>query len=138
MQSWTWVVAQQRTVIPYGTEVPLKGTQDRQVENEESNWISGDLRDEDEEEEEPGFRVRSGLTDVTNLDVVSVVGPQQGGSVVELGQPVAVRRKPTPEEKRSWELLQEAIKEGERGLKKHVAWRREARVLQQQRQDQGF
>ena len=135
-QKQAWVVAQARTIVPFGTEVPLKVSQEYDVVEKGWNWISGEVGEEDEEGEVHGHQVRAGLTDVTNLSVVAVVGTQPGGSIIEAGQPVAVRREPTVEEKRSWELLQEAIKEGEMGLKDHQE--RRAGVVQHQKLQQSF
>ena len=34
-QTWTWVVAQRRTVVPYGAEVPVPVAQDWKIQEEE-------------------------------------------------------------------------------------------------------
>jgi hypothetical protein len=131
----TWVKAKERKYVPYGAEVYLSVEQEEKEDDEKKCWICPAL--EEEGDGEPlGHRVRPGFTDVANLQVVAVVGTLPGGSTIEVGQPVAVRREPTVEEKRSWELLREAVKEGENGLKEHEA-RNEEAILHQKLQ-QGF
>ena len=63
-----------------------------------------------------GYQVRPGLTDLESPVVVRVVGTLPGGGVIEEGEPIAIRRVPTEEEKRAAELLREAITEGKKGL----------------------
>ena len=65
-----------------------------------------------------------------------VVGTHKAGTTIPLGQPLALRRSLTEVERLSFERLQEAIKEGERGLKEFQE-RKEHRV-HQNRADQCF
>ena len=58
-----------------------------------------------------------------------MVGTQRAGVKIPLGQPLAIRRTPTEVERLSFERLQEAIKEGELGLK-HYEDCKENRVHQ--------
>ncbi len=60
--------------------------------------------------------MRPGLTDLDCPVVVKVVGTLPGGGKIEKGEPIAIRRVPTSEEKRAAELLLEAIKEGKKGM----------------------
>ena len=132
----SYLVAAERTKIECGEEVVLPVTQEVDVDPSKAAWVDGDVGLDEEEELAQGHRVRSGITDQVTVTVVRVVGTQPGGSVIEVGQPVAMRRPPTLVEERSAELLQEAIKEGERGLAEH-AQRREKRIIMQ-KQQQGW
>ena len=49
VENWTWVVAQQRTSIPFEQEVPVVVAQDREVEDPECSWVDGDLKEDAEE-----------------------------------------------------------------------------------------
>ena len=65
------------------------------------------------------FVVRPGLTDSGPVRKVCVIGTVLAGTNIPCGQPVAIRRTPTEQERASFVLLQEAIKEGKLGLKQY-------------------
>ena len=48
-----------------------------------------------------------------------MIGTVRAGTKIPCGQPVAIRRTPTEQERLSFEVLQEAIKEGKLGLKQY-------------------
>ena len=72
-----------------------------------------------------------------NRRAVQVVGLHQRQATIEKGEPIAVLRVPTWLELRSYELLEEAIKEGNRGLQAHQQ-RRAAQISAQQTAAAGF
>ena len=70
------------------------------------------------------------------VEKVLVVGTHKSGTTIPLGQPLALRRSPSEAERLTFERLQEAIKEGERGLQEYQE-RKDKRV-QQNRTEQCF
>jgi len=101
----TWVDVQQECEEEAGTE---------------RTWICGDQAEVDEEDEEDrGFVVRSGMAEAGAVRRICVIGTQVMGTKIPLGQPLAIRRTPKQVERLSFETLQEAIKEGEQGLRQY-------------------
>ena len=101
------------------------------------NWICGDPKEvDDEDDDERGYTVRSGLSGPEAVKKVLVIGTSKSGTTIPIGQPLALRRRPTEAERLSFEKLQDAIKEGARGLQEHQE-RKDKRV-QQNRTEQCF
>jgi hypothetical protein len=99
-------------------------------DREPRTWVCGDPEEVDEEDDqERDFRVRPGPTGDGPVRKVCVIGTLRAGTKIPCGQPIAIRRSPTEAEQRSAELLQEAIKEGELGLKQYEE-QKSARVQQ--------
>ena len=111
--------------------------QERVEQDDGRNWICGDQEEVgDEDDEDRGYTVRSGLSGPEAVQKVLVVGTHNSGTTIPLGQPLALRRSPTEAERLTFERLQEAIKEGERGLQEYQE-RKDKRV-QQNRTEQCF
>ena len=115
------LVCARNTAVPFGTQtwvdvIDEYGEHDRKPRT----WVCGDPEEVDEEDDsEREFVVRPGLTDSGPLRKVCVMGTVRTGAKIPCGQPVAIRRTPTEQERLSFEVLQEAIKEGKLGLKQY-------------------
>jgi len=146
-EDWINIPAAQRYAeVPEGTQitltifanpVELSPTVASWAAGEEGwTWIAAPQYLQEEELEAVGHRVQPGYIGKDELTEVKVIGTLPGGSTIEVGEPVALRRRPVLEEVRSYELLMEAIKEGENGLREHE--NRKERMLAYQKHQEVF
>ena len=127
-------MAAQRTHVPHGTEVTVRVAQEYQeVEGEAGDWIAA--LDQVDDMDDPAYRVRPGLVTGNKLELVRVVGTKHGGSVIEQGEPIAVRRTATKEEMDRATASIEAIAEGRKGMLERERRKEQDLIFQQQ---QGF
>ena len=135
--SKNFLVCARAVEVRFGEEQLVEVQQEREEEDVGRNWICGDPEEvDDEDDEDRGYTVRPGLSGGEAVQKVRVVGTHKSGTTIPLGQPLAVRRSPTEAERLTFERLQEAIREGERGLEEHQ--RNKERRVQQNRTEQCF
>jgi hypothetical protein len=129
-----YLMASQRTHIPHGAEVTVRVAQEyEEVEGDAGDWISA--LDHVDDMDDSAYRVRPGLVEGNKLEEVRVIGTKAGGSVIEKGEPIAVRRTATREEMDRATQELEAIAEGRKGMQEHEQRRAQDLIFQQQ---QGF
>ena len=107
----------------------VQSTSERDDPRIPQEWEEDEEEVDEEDDQERDFRVRPGPTGDGPVRKVCVIGTLRAGTKIPCGQPIAIRRSPTVAEQRSAELLQEAIKEGELGLKQYEE-QKSARVQQ--------
>ena len=118
-RDFVWIISQTRVHVPHGSEVLVPVMQERPTPGPDWSWISETKELEDDDLEGIGHMMRPGFTDSEKIEQVVVVGTAPGGSTIEVGQPLGVRRVPTSTGLRSWELFEEAVAEGRKGLAEH-------------------
>jgi hypothetical protein len=119
--------------VPYGGTMVVGVEEDREPPAG-CAWV--DSYDEDLNVEN-GILVNRSLVQKDSRRAIQVVGLHQPQATIEKGEPIAVLRVPTWQELRSYELVEEAIKEGKRGLQAHQQ-RRAKQISAQQSQAAGF
>jgi hypothetical protein len=127
------IMASQRTLIPYGSEVAVKVAQEYEDVEGSGDWIAA--LDQIDDMDDPAYRVRPGLAAGNKVEELLVIRTKPGGSVIEAGETIAVRRTATREELERAGQLFEAKMEGTKGMQEYEQRRAQELIFRQQ---QGF